>query len=63
VLEGQPIVILQDGRLLEQNLARERMTPDEVAEEMRVQQIASFDEVEWAILENNGQISFVKKSG
>jgi uncharacterized membrane protein YcaP (DUF421 family) len=63
VLEGQPIVILQDGRLLEQNLARERMTPDEVAEEMRVQQIASFDEVEWTILENNGQISFVKKSG
>src|SRR5215218_5757611 len=63
VLEGQPIVILQDGRLLEQNLARERMTPDEVAEEMRVQQIASFDEVQWAILENNGQISFVKKSG
>jgi uncharacterized membrane protein YcaP (DUF421 family) len=61
VLEGQPIVIVQDGRIIEENLARERLTGDEIAEEMRLQQIASFDEVQWAILENNGQISFVKK--
>jgi uncharacterized membrane protein YcaP (DUF421 family) len=32
-----------------------------VAEEMRMQQIASFAEVQWGIVENNGQISFVKK--
>ena len=61
VLEGNPIVIVQDGQLIEKNLKRERMTPDEVAEEMRMQQIASFDEVQWAIVENNGQISFVQK--
>jgi len=61
VLEGQPIVIVQDGKVIEDNVARERLTEDEIAEEMRLQQIASFDEVQWAILENNGQISFVKK--
>src|SRR4051812_21529853 len=61
VLEGNPIVIIQAGNLLEQNLKRERITSDEVAEEMRMQQIASFDEVQWAIIENNGQISFIKK--
>lgn len=61
VLEGEPIVILQDGKLIERNLRRERMTPDELAEEMRMQQIASFDEVAWAIVENNGSISFIKK--
>jgi uncharacterized membrane protein YcaP (DUF421 family) len=61
VLEGEPIVIVQDGKLIDANLKRERMTSDEVAEEMRMQQIASFDEVQWAIVENNGQISFVKK--
>src|SRR3954471_5759960 len=54
VLEGNPIVIIQDGKLLQDNLRRERMTPDEVAEEMPMQQIASFDEVQWAIVENNG---------
>jgi len=61
ILEGEPIVVIQDGKLIDRNLRRERMTPDEIAEEMRMQQIASFDEVQWAIVENNGQISFVKK--
>jgi uncharacterized membrane protein YcaP (DUF421 family) len=61
VIEGQPIVVIQDGKLLEANVKRERLTEDEVAEEMRMQQIGSFDEVQWAILETNGQISFVKK--
>ena len=37
------------------------MTQDEVAEEARQQQIASLDEVEWAILEANGSISFITK--
>ena len=61
VIEGQPIVVIQDGKVLESNLKRERLTEDEVAEEMRMQQIASFHEVQWAILETNGQISFVKR--
>ena len=61
VLEGEPIVVIQEGRLIDKNLRRERMTPDDVAVEMRMQQIASFDEVQWAILENNGTMSFVKK--
>jgi uncharacterized membrane protein YcaP (DUF421 family) len=61
VIEGEPIVVIQDGKLIEHNLRRERLTEDDVAEEMRMQQIGSFDEVEWAILETNGVISFVKK--
>jgi uncharacterized membrane protein YcaP (DUF421 family) len=61
VIEGEPIVVIQDGKVLETNLKRERLTEDDVAEEMRMQQIGSFDEVQWAILETNGQISFVKK--
>jgi uncharacterized membrane protein YcaP (DUF421 family) len=61
VLEGLPIVLVERGEVIQRNLRRERMTEDEVAEEMRMQQIASFDEVQWAILETNGSISFVKK--
>ena len=61
VLEGLPLVVIQDGKLIEHNLNRERMTADEVAEEMRQQQIASFDDVQWAILETNGSISFIEK--
>jgi uncharacterized membrane protein YcaP (DUF421 family) len=61
VIEGEPIVLVQDGKLIEKNLHRERMTADDVAEEMRMNEIASFDEVGWAILESNGTMSFVKK--
>jgi uncharacterized membrane protein YcaP (DUF421 family) len=61
VLEGLPIVLVDHGKIVERNLSRERMTEDEVAEEMRQQQIASLDEVQWAILESNGSISFIKK--
>jgi uncharacterized membrane protein YcaP (DUF421 family) len=61
VLEGQPLVIVDRGQLVERNLRRERMSRDEVDEEMRQQQIASLDEVEWAILEANGTLSFIKK--
>jgi uncharacterized membrane protein YcaP (DUF421 family) len=63
ILEGEPIVIVQGGKLLERNLKRERLTEDEVAEEARQQQISSLDEVEWAVLENSGKISFVQKKG
>jgi len=61
LLEGEPIVIVQNGKLLDGNLKRERLTEEEVAEEARQQQIASLDEVEWAVLENSGKISFITK--
>jgi uncharacterized membrane protein YcaP (DUF421 family) len=61
LLEGDPIVLIQDGKLIERNMRRERMTADEVAEEMRLQQIASFADVRWAIMERNGQISFIER--
>lgn len=62
VLEGEPIVLVDRGELVQKNLNRERMTPDEIAEEARQQQISSIDEIEWAILEANGTISFIKKN-
>ena len=62
ILEGEPIVIIQNGKILDRNLKRERLTEEEVAEEARQQQIASLDQVEWAALENSGKISFLTKS-
>jgi uncharacterized membrane protein YcaP (DUF421 family) len=61
VLEGDPIVLVERGKLIEKNLRRERMTPGEVEGEMRLQQIAALDDVEWGILERNGSISFIQK--
>jgi uncharacterized membrane protein YcaP (DUF421 family) len=62
LLEGQPLVVIQDGEVLENNLRRERLTREELAEAARLQQIASLKEVSWAILEKSGQISFIKKN-
>ena len=61
VLEGEPVVIIEDGKLIERNLRRERLTEDEIAEKMRMQQIASVEDVEWGILESSGNMSFIPK--
>jgi hypothetical protein len=56
-------VLVLDPALIAKNIARERMTVDEVCESMRLEQIASVDDVECAILEGNGSISFIEKGG
>ena len=61
LLEGEPVVIVQDGRVIESNLRRERLTTGEICEEARQQQIDSLDRVKWAVLEPNGNISFIEK--
>src|SRR5918912_1486054 len=61
ILDGEPIVVVQDGKVIERNLKRERLTVEELAEEARMSQIASLDDVQWAVLETSGQISFIEK--
>ena len=62
VLEGEPIVLLEDGKPISKNLRRERLTVEELAAEARKQSIASLDEIQWAVLETSGSISFIKKN-
>jgi uncharacterized membrane protein YcaP (DUF421 family) len=62
VLEGTPIVVVQDGEVIERNVARERLSIDEIREAARMQGIGHLAEVRWAVLETSGQISFIKKS-
>jgi len=63
VLEGDPLIVVQDGELVENNLKRERLTREEVAEAARQEGIAHLSQVRWAVLETTGAISFIKKSG
>jgi uncharacterized membrane protein YcaP (DUF421 family) len=63
MLDGEPIVVVQDGQAIERNLKRERLTVDEVLVEARQQQLTSLDEIAWAVLETSGKISIVPKSG
>jgi uncharacterized membrane protein YcaP (DUF421 family) len=60
-LDGEPIVVVQDGKPLEKNLRRERLTVEEVLVEARSQQVASIDDIAWAVLETSGKISVIPK--
>jgi uncharacterized membrane protein YcaP (DUF421 family) len=62
VTEGEPIVLIQEGRPIERNLRRERISIEDIQEEARLAQITSVAEIRWAILENDGKISFVARS-
>jgi uncharacterized membrane protein YcaP (DUF421 family) len=59
LLEGDPVILVADGRILERNLRRQRMTVEELGAEARLAQITSLDEVRYAVLETNGKVSFV----
>ena len=61
VLEGRPVLLVADGQVLEDNLRRQRMTVEEVAAEARLQKIASFDQIRFAVLESNGEVSFLER--
>src|SRR5690349_18354461 len=58
-MEGRPVVLIDNGSVIERNLRRERLTLGEVEAEARQQQIASLSQVRWAVLERNGRISFI----
>src|SRR4051794_10174560 len=60
-LEGEPVVIVQDGKPVEKNLRRERLTVGEVLVAARLQQVASMDDIAWAVLETSGKISIIPK--
>jgi uncharacterized membrane protein YcaP (DUF421 family) len=63
LLEGKPVIVVENGRFVEQNMKRERLTAEDVAEEARLNGIASLAEVRWAVLETSGRMSFVKLEG
>jgi uncharacterized membrane protein YcaP (DUF421 family) len=63
VLDGEPLVLVEDGEVIERNLRRERITIDELLAEARLQQIGSLDKVRFAVLETNGAISFITRDG
>jgi uncharacterized membrane protein YcaP (DUF421 family) len=61
VLDGEPVILVEDGRAIDRNLARNRITPGELAAAARQQGLPSLDDVRWAVLETSGSISFIKK--
>jgi uncharacterized membrane protein YcaP (DUF421 family) len=61
-VDGEPIVLIEHGRTIDRNLKRERLTIPELEAEARLAQIDSLSDVRLAVLETNGQISFIEAS-
>ena len=65
LLCGRPVILIGNGRISQRNLARTRVTLDELTGQLRAQGVMDLGEVNYAILETNGQISvfpYAKKS-
>jgi uncharacterized membrane protein YcaP (DUF421 family) len=58
-IEGEPVVLVENGKPIEQNLKRERVTLSELEAEARQQQVTSVDDIRLAVLERNGRISVI----
>lgn len=62
LIQGGPLVVVQDGKIIKKNLLRGRYTIDDLLSLLRIKGAPDIADVEFAILESNGQVSVIKKS-
>ena len=63
LIEGVPVVVVQDGRPVEPALRLERVVLDEVLESARHQGISNLRDIQLAVLEPDGKFSFLTRDG
>ncbi|MGR6835615.1 DUF421 domain-containing protein [Syntrophomonas erecta] len=61
LIVGKPVVLIEDGRIIKDNLAREKFNIDDLMQELRKQGVRDIDEVERGILEACGGFSVILK--
>ncbi|HET7559989.1 MAG TPA: DUF421 domain-containing protein [Limnochordia bacterium] len=61
-INGQPAVVIRDGRIDENELRRIRWNLDDLMQELRLKSAANILDVEVAMVENNGKLSVIFKS-
>jgi uncharacterized membrane protein YcaP (DUF421 family) len=61
VLDGYPVILLEDGKAIDRNMTRNRITHGELAAAAREHEVASLENVRWAVLETSGKISIIPK--
>ncbi|MFZ5644224.1 MAG: YetF domain-containing protein [Bacillota bacterium] len=62
LIEGEPLVMIQNGKIYEKNMRKIRYNVDDLMMQLREKGIFDLGEVEFAILETHGQLSVLKKS-
>jgi uncharacterized membrane protein YcaP (DUF421 family) len=59
---GKPSVLIENGKLKEDELLKEMYTLNDLLEQLRIKSVPNIADVEFAILETNGQLSVIPKS-
>ncbi len=62
VVCGKPILLIRNGKMLEKNMRKEMYTINDLLEQLRFNSIPNISDVEYGILETNGQLSVLLKS-
>jgi len=60
LVQGQPSLLVHDGKIIESHMAKEHVSMDELSRAMREHGIANYHDVALAVLEVDGSISFLK---
>lgn len=62
LINGRPLVIVRDGEILQNTTRRQRLSTTDLLAMARQQGIRSIDDVELAVLEADGKVSFFSRS-
>ena len=63
LLCGRPSIVIQDGKVLQAELEKNRLTIDELLEELRIQGYTDLTAIKYALLETSGQLSVLPMAG
>lgn len=62
VIDDEPIVLIENGIILPKIMKKTKITVESLMQDLRLREASDLTEVDYAILESNGQISVIKKS-
>lgn len=61
LLTGKPSVIIHNGKILRDEMKKLRFNHDDLTEQLRIQGYVSIEDINFAILETNGQLSIIPR--
>src|SRR5699024_4431137 len=61
IVQGKGTVLIQNGKIMKDNLKKERFTTDNLLEELRNNQVFNAADVEFAVLEQTGKVNILPK--
>lgn len=62
LLSGKPSILIYKGRINEKEMERQRFNLEDLLEELRINNFADVSQIDYAVLETNGEISIIPKT-